>query len=93
MYQKSFTKRFKKSTRKIIRSGNIKREHLESLIDLLASGKNIDPKYRDHALVGDFLGYRECHLKPNVLLVYKIEKKILVLILINIGSHAELFGK
>ena len=52
----------------------------------------MDRKHRDHALKGDFKGYRECHIKPDVLLIYKIEKDVLILVLADIGSHTNLFG-
>lgn len=91
MYNKFYTKKFQKSAKKIVASGAIKRGEIEKVIDILASGKSLEIKYRDHALQGEYLGYRECHIRPDVLLVYKIEKQILVLILANIGSHSELF--
>ena len=46
-------------------------------------------KYRDHDLVGGFVEYRECHIKSDVLLVYKVNKEVLYLH--RIGSHSELF--
>lgn len=48
-------------------------------------------KYRDHALIGDWSGYRECHLKPDLLLIYKkVEQSVLQLA--RLGSHSELFS-
>ncbi len=91
MYKKIFTHRFKRSMKKIIRSGSISREHIETFIDAIASGKAFERKHFDHALAGDYIGYRECHIKPDLLLIYKIEKNILVLILADIGSHSNLF--
>jgi len=58
----------------------------------LAEDAILEPKYKDHALVGNFAGCRECHIKPNLLLVYKITEDILELALIEVGNHAELFG-
>lgn len=48
-------------------------------------------KYSDHGLNGEFLDYRECHIKGDLLLIYKIEKENLILILVEIGSHSQLF--
>ena len=45
--------------------------------------------YRDHALTGNFHGFRECHVKPDWLLIYMIEEDILTLTLVNTGSHAD----
>jgi mRNA interferase YafQ len=47
--------------------------------------------YRDHALVGDWSGYRECHLKPDVLLIYR-KPDVETLRLARLGSHSDLFG-
>jgi mRNA interferase YafQ len=51
--------------------------------------KELTEKYRDHLLCGNYKGYRECHIKPDVLLVYRIEGSHLHLA--RIASHAELF--
>lgn len=45
--------------------------------------------YRDHALTGNLHGFRECHVKPDWLLIYMIEEDILTLTLVNTGSHAD----
>jgi mRNA interferase YafQ len=65
-------------------------EALRTLIKKLAAGKKLEPKHRDHPLKGDHVGYRECHITPDWLLIYKvIDKKILRLA--RTGSHSELF--
>ena len=92
MYRKRYAKKFKVSMRKLLRSGYALREAVETVIETLASGKTLDRKYHDHALTGEFKGYRECHIRPDLLLIYKIEKNVLILILADIGSHANLFG-
>lgn len=57
----------------------------------LASDQALAPRYRDHELTGDWAGYRECHLKPDLLLIYrKIGEDLLTLA--RLGSHSELFG-
>ncbi len=48
-------------------------------------------KHRDHALSGNYRGYRECHIQPDWLLIYKIEPQKLLLTLIRTGSHSDLF--
>ncbi|MGP8251844.1 MAG: type II toxin-antitoxin system YafQ family toxin [Terracidiphilus sp.] len=57
----------------------------------LADDKPLDARYRDHDLGSDWKGYRECHIKPDLLLIYKKADKDL-LRLARIGSHSELFG-
>lgn len=88
------TKDFEKSFRKISRSGlNLKtREKLEFIIDSLASEKKLDTKYKNHKLKGELKDYCECHITPDLLLIYKIEEKENFLILVDIGSHSQLFG-
>ncbi|MBP9821278.1 MAG: type II toxin-antitoxin system YafQ family toxin [Candidatus Pacebacteria bacterium] len=92
MYTPRYSKAFKKSYKKLRKSGRFSREDVEKVVVILAKGEKLTEKYQDHTLVGKMEGYRECHIKPDLLLIYKIEKQILVLILINIGSHSELFG-
>ncbi len=65
-----------------------------ALIDVLYQlihDQELPEKYRDHGLSGDWSGYRECHVKPDLLLIYKkIDQDILRLA--RLGSHSELFG-
>lgn len=57
----------------------------------LADDLALEPRHRDHDLIGDWAGYRECHLKPDLLLIYRrIDGDILRLA--RLGSHSELFG-
>ena len=94
MYLVKRTKEFEKAYKKIKHSGLEKkiRPQLEFVVDNLSSGKVLDKKYQDHQLKGEFKDYRECHIKPDILLMYEIKNKELILILINIGSHSQLFG-
>jgi mRNA interferase YafQ len=57
----------------------------------LISDEELPEKYRDHALSGDWSGYRECHVKPDLLLIYK-KTNAGSLRLARLGSHSELFG-
>ena len=56
-------------------------------------GETLEARFKDHALVGKWNGHRECHILPDLLLIYKIEENILILELVDTGSHADLFGK
>jgi mRNA interferase YafQ len=63
---------------------------LEKVVDMLASGKTLPEKYRDHKLTGNWVGYRDCHIEPDWVLIYKIENDILILTLSRTGSHSDL---
>ncbi len=64
---------------------------LFEIVDQLSEGKTLDPKYKDHKLSGDHEGKRECHIEPDFLLVYQIAKSVVILYLIRVGSHSEIF--
>ena len=66
---------------------------LDEVVDLLRQGKQLDEKYRDHGLSGNYAGFRECHVKPDWLLIYLIENDILTLTLVDTGTHSDLFKK
>jgi len=62
------------------------------VIEKLADGQTLEPKYKDHLLVGNFKGCRECHIKSDLLLIYRTKDDIMELALIETGSHSALFG-
>ena len=68
-------------------------ELLDNIIRCLSCGEVLPEKNKDHALSGDWVGHRECHILPDWLLVYRIEDDILVLTLARTGTHSDLFGK
>ena len=65
---------------------------LDQLLEALAADAPLDPRLRDHALAGDWSGYRECHLRPDLLLIYRKVGEDLLRIA-RLGSHSELFKK
>jgi len=79
-----FTNKFKKDLARI--------EKLYLVIDCLRQEKKLPSSNHDHSLSGEWAGYRECHIEPDWLLIYKINDKVLELVLIRTGSHSELFG-
>ncbi len=81
---------FKKDFKRAIKQGR-KIELLEEIITFLAMGEELPEKYRDHGLTGNWLGYRECHVQPDWLLIYRMDQEVLVLILARTGSHSQLF--
>lgn len=64
---------------------------LKPVLLTLATDQPLDAKYRDHDLSGDWAGYRECHIKPDLLLIYR-KSNADILRLARLGSHSELFG-
>ena len=91
-YELDFTSKFKKDIKLLKKQGkNI--EKLYEIINILAYGEELDAKYRDHNLIGNYKGYRECHIEPDWLLIYKVMQNILILTLSRTGSHSELFKK
>jgi len=62
---------------------------LQNVIALLQTGKQLDRKYRSHPLKGNWVGFRECHIAPDWLLIYRIEDDTLFLVVT--GTHADLF--
>ena len=92
VYRVVRVKNFEKSLQRLERSGKVDRDAIEDAIDLLATGNPLPPHLKDHALRGEYAGCRECHIRGDLLLVYARRDKALILILLNIGSHHELFG-
>lgn len=92
MYQVKFTTAYKKAY-KLMKKRGLNISLLDEVVDLLRQGRQLEERYRDHGLTGDLAGFRECHIKPDWLLIYLIENDILTLTLINTGSHSALFKK
>ena len=65
---------------------------LDNIVYKLSRGEKLDKKYKDHILKGKFKGFHECHIQPDWLLIYKIQDDILILTLVDTGSHADLFN-
>ena len=64
---------------------------LGNVVTMLANGETLDPKYKDHPLIGDYEDFRECHVKPDWLLIYRIDDEELELYLFRTGTHSDLF--
>ncbi|EAL8139442.1 type II toxin-antitoxin system YafQ family toxin, partial [Campylobacter coli] len=79
---------FKKAYKKL----NAKEElETDIIINRLANDETLEEKYKDHALKGNYIGFRECHIKPDLLLVYRKRDDILELYLANLGNHNNIF--
>ena len=66
---------------------------LADIVEKLLHKIPLEMKNKDHALSGNYKGYRECHIQPDWLLIYLIEEDILTLTLIDTGTHADLFDE
>ncbi len=93
MYFIKPSKAYERSYKKLLRSVVKKKVlgDIAEVIDVLARGEALGAKYRDHKLQGDYVGYRECHIQADLLLIYEVREKVLVLVLMDIGTHSYLF--
>ena len=89
-YQIEMTTRFKKDY-KLAQKRGYNMKLLKEVIDILSNGDQLPGKYLDHPLFGDYKGSRECHIESDWLLIYRIEKDLLVLGLTRTGTHSDLF--
>ena len=81
---------FKKDLKLATKRG-LEIEKLRDVVNTLARQENLDAKFRDHGLTGYYRGFRECHIEPDWLLVYRTNEEELELVLFRTGSHADLF--
>ena len=86
-----YSTQFKKDYKKAVKRHNDV-EELFKVIELLKKQQPLPLEKRDHALTGDYCGYRECHVHSDFLLVYKVVDSQLQLYLYRTGTHADLFG-
>ncbi len=89
-YEVKFTSQFKRDLKLAKKQGK-DIDKLFDVISIIAEGKKLDKKYRDHNLSGDYAGCRECHVEPDWLLVYEVMDNVLVLMVYRVGTHSELF--
>ena len=82
---------FKKDFKRAIRRGKDP-EKIKAVVKLLCERAPLPPALRDHALSGDYIGYRDCHVEPDLVLVYRIVEDRLELICARLGTHSDLFS-
>lgn len=87
-----WTTRFKKDYKLAMKRG-LPIEELDDVIRTLARGEALPEEYKDHPLIGNWKGHRECHIRPDWLLIYKINQDFLILTLTRTGSHSELLDR
>jgi len=88
MLQPSYTKQFEKDWKRLQKRGKSK-EKLKKVLGLLINEEQLPQTCKDHRLIGNFKGRRECHIEPDWLLIYKITEAIIIFE--RTGSHADLF--
>ena len=89
-YDLVLTGKFKKGL-KLAKKRGLDIKLLEDIVDKLQNGIPLEDKHRDHELKGKFKGFRECYIQPDWLLMYLIEDDVLVLTLVDTGTHSDMF--
>ena len=90
MYAIKTTAQFRRDLKTVEKRGyNI--ALLTEVIKKIAAGETLDKRYSDHSLKGRYAGYRECHVSPDWLLIYKMSDNTLILGLTRTGTHSDLF--
>jgi mRNA interferase YafQ len=90
MLKIEYSTRFKKDY-KLVKKRGYNIGLLEEVLEILCEEKPLPQKYRNHFLVGNYDGQRECHITPDWLLIYKIESERLILSLTRTGTHSDLY--
>ncbi len=85
-YSSKFNKDYK-----LIKKRGCNLDKLKKVVALLRDGIKLPPKYKDHALSGNYANFRECHIEPDWLLIYKIDNSVLILTVFRTGTHSDLF--
>lgn len=89
-YQIERTAVFRKDLKKAKKRG-LDLNLMDKVVTALQCGEPLPEKNKDHALTGNWIGHRECHIQPDWLLVYQIEGEQLILFLARTGTHSDLF--
>jgi len=90
MLKIEYNNRFKKDYKLIKKRGYDTRK-LEEVLNILITLRPLPPKYKEHTLTGNWSGFRECHIMPDWLLIYKIEEDTLILTPTRTETHSDLF--
>ena len=91
MLKAKTTKQFEKDFKLIIKQGR-DLEKLKAIMKKLTNQEPLDMRYKDHKLIGNLEGHRECHIEPNWLLVYRIQQSEETIVFVRTGSHSDIFG-
>ena len=86
------TSQFKRDYKRARKRG-LDMGELQEVLDKLCAEESLEERYRDHALMGRYRGFRECHIRPDWLLVYAVDQDRLILIASRTGTHSDLFDE
>ena len=89
-YKLKLTTLFKKDMKRMKKRGRDMRK-LDEIVNMLQSGEPLPWEFRDHALSGDYIGFRECHIQSDWLLLYYIDEEQIVLVCSRTGTHSDIF--
>ena len=92
MLQLKTTSKFRKDLKRLVKQ-NANLDKLETIINSLLAEEVLPRQNHDHELSGNYRGHRECHIEPDWLLIYHVNKKELILTAVRSGSHSELFNQ
>jgi mRNA interferase YafQ len=87
----SYTNQFEKDLKRMIKRGKDEKK-IKAVMQLLIEQKTLEPKHRDHKLIGNYKDRRDCHVEPDWVLIYKPEPEIGRIIFERTGTHSDLFG-
>ena len=86
------TSKFRKDVKRVTKRG-LDMSLMAAAVQILLEEKPLPPKYNDHELKGVYSGFRECHILPDWLLIYQVDKGALILTATRTGSHSDLFAE
>ncbi len=92
MLKPRYSRQFKKDIKKIEKSGDKDIDKLKSVMRQLVDGELLESKYLDHPLAGTLKGHRDCHMEPDWILLYRMDKDLQEITFVRTGSHSDLFG-
>ncbi len=89
-YEVRFTSKFKKDIKLAQKQGKDLNK-LFAVVESLSNDEELEAKFKDHELSGNYVGFRECHIEPDWLLIYRKTSEQIILCLLRTGSHSDLF--
>ena len=92
MYKVLYSHEYKKSYRRVFQQVGFPEQKLKLYVDIISSGENLPFSAHDHKLEGKLSCLRQCHLKGDLLLQYRIDEYLQIITLVDIGTHHQLLG-